>query len=146
MSWYRYRLRGWLSLGQGTCCFRLVLLHEVAHQLSDLIRLGVEPKMSGLEYMDVCVGHVPPICLRLGQLEGLVVLAPDDQKPGLVLLHPGLPPGISVDVGAVIVEEIALDLCLPRLSEESVFIGPEIGIVALHVGIVADVAGSGCRQ
>ena len=40
---------------------------------------------------------------------------------------------------SVVVEQIALDVCLAGLVQERVFVGPEIGIVLLGVRVVADV-------
>src|SRR5437870_7535916 len=53
-------------------------------------------------------------------------------------MHPRLPPGIVFDVGAIVVEEVALNLDLARLIEESKFIRPQIGVIAFHVGIASD--------
>src|SRR5438128_8065668 len=55
-------------------------------------------------------------------------------------MHPRLPPGIVFDVGAIVVEEVALNLDLARLIEESKFIRPQIGVIAFHVGIASDMA------
>src|SRR5438445_9654414 len=55
-------------------------------------------------------------------------------------MHPSLPPGIVFDVGAVVVEEIALNLDLAGLIEKSKFIRPQIGVIAFHVGIASDMA------
>jgi hypothetical protein len=50
-----------------------------------------------------------------------------------------LPLRVGVDVGAVVVEQIGLDVCLTRLVQERKFVGPEVGIVLLGVRVVADV-------
>src|SRR5258706_4519454 len=55
-------------------------------------------------------------------------------------MHPSLPPGIVFDVGAVVVEEVALNLDLAGLIEKSKFIRPQIGVIAFHVGIASDMA------
>src|SRR5437016_6720744 len=51
-----------------------------------------------------------------------------------------LPPGIVFDVGAVVVEQVALNLDLAGLIEKSKFIRPQIGVIAFHVGIASDMA------
>jgi len=60
-------------------------------------------------------------------------------------MHPSLPPGIVFDVGAVVVEEVALNLDLAGLIEKSKFIRPQIGVIAFQVGIASDMARA-CRQ
>ena len=55
-------------------------------------------------------------------------------------MHPSLPPGIVFDVGAVVVEQVALNLDLAGLIEKSKFIRPQIGVIAFHVGIASDMA------
>jgi hypothetical protein len=47
---------------------------------------------------------------------------------------------IVFDVGAVVVEEVALNLELARLIEKSKFIRPQIGVIALDVRIAAYMA------
>src|ERR1700733_1111302 len=84
--------------------------------------------------------YVPPISFRLREVEGEIILTPDHQQAWLLLAHPGLPCGISVDVGAIVVKQVALNVGLPRLTEKGRFIGPEIRVIAFHVGIVPDMA------
>ena len=73
-------------------------------------------------------------------IERQFVFAPNHQQARLVFLHPGLPLRIVFDVGAIVVEKIDLNVALSRAIEKIIFIGVEIGIVALDVGIVTDVA------
>ena len=84
--------------------------------------------------------HVAAIGLRLRGIERAFIFAPNHQQARLFLAHPGLPLGVSIHVSAVIVEEVALNVRLARLVEKIKFIGPEIRVMALDVGIVADVA------
>ena len=51
-----------------------------------------------------------------------------------------MPAGIGGDVGAVIVKKIALNIDFAGTVEKREFVVPQIGIVALEVRIVADVA------
>src|SRR5437588_10769133 len=55
-------------------------------------------------------------------------------------MHPSLPPGIVFEVGAVVVEQVALNLDLAGLVEKSKFIRPQVGVIAFHVGIASDMA------
>jgi len=48
--------------------------------------------------------------------------------------------GVGVDVRAVVIKEVALNVGLAGLVEEREFIGQKIWVVAIHVGIVSDVA------
>ena len=65
----------------------------------------------------VCVSqrwYILAIAFRLAEVEREVVLAPEHQKPGVRLLQPKLPFRIGLDIRAVVIEEIALNL---RLSQ-----------------------------
>src|ERR1700704_4225139 len=90
--------------------------------------------MTCIEDMDFGLRHVAAIILRFRKLEGQVVFAPKDEKPRLLLAHPCLPLGVGVDVRAVVVEEVALNVGLAGLIEKVKFIGPEIRVIAFHVG------------
>lgn len=118
----------------------LLLLNERPNECRDFVCFRVEREMSGIEHVHLGRGHVFAIAFRLAGIEREIVLAPDDEKLRLRLLHPRLPFRVRVDVRPVIVEEVALNLRLPRRVQECVFIGPKIGIVELNVGIVSDVA------
>src|SRR5438094_6806543 len=101
--------------------------------------------MARIEHVDFGFGHVAAIGLRLRKLEGEVVFAPEDEQPRLLLAHPGLPLGVGVDVGAVVVEEVALNLGLAGLAEKGKLIGPEIRVIAFYVWIASDMARA-CRR
>jgi len=53
-----------------------------------------------------------------------------------------LPSGIVFDVGAVVVEEVGLNVHLAGLIEKVKFVRPEIRVVACYVWVVASVAAS----
>ena len=94
--------------------------------------------MSGIEHVHFRLRHVLAITFRFAGIEREIVLAPDDEKLRLCLLHPRLPLRIGVDVRPVIVEEIALNLRLPRRVQECVFVRPKVRIVERNVRIVPD--------
>src|SRR5258707_5145527 len=96
--------------------------------------------MTTIDNMDFSIGHISPVGFRLRGVKRCLILAPNHQQARLLLTHPGLPPGIVVDVGAIVVEEVALNLDLAGLIEESKFIRPQIGVIAFHVGIASDMA------
>src|ERR1700689_3233665 len=95
--------------------------------------------MSSIYDVDFRLGNVAAIRLRLRGVERRLILAPDHQQTWLLLAHPSVPLGVSVHVGAVVVEEVALNVALAGLIEKIIFVGPEIGVMAFDVGIVADV-------
>src|SRR5438874_2517088 len=96
--------------------------------------------MPGVENMYLGVRHIVAIALRLARVEREIILAPDNQQARLLLAHPRLPLGIGIDIGAIIVEQIALNLRLPRLIQKSELVRPQIRIVAIDVRIVSDMA------
>src|SRR3989441_13271901 len=117
-----------------SCSFPL--LHEAPDELRNLIRCGIEREMTRIEYVDFGLRQVAAIGLRFRKLERQVVFAPEDEKSRLLLAHPSLPLGVGVDVRAVVVEEVALNVGLAELVEKGKFIGPEIRVIAFQVGIV----------
>src|SRR5439155_8211366 len=52
--------------------------------------------------------------------------------------HPCLPLWIGIYVGSIVIKQIALNVSLAGLVEKGKFIGPEIRVIAPHVGIVPD--------
>src|SRR5689334_594754 len=96
--------------------------------------------MTSVEDMDVRFRHVLAVAFGLAEIERKIVLAPDDKKLRLRLLHPCLPFRIGLDVRPVIVEQVALNLCLPRLIEKIKLVCPKIRVISLGVRIVPDMA------
>src|SRR5260370_29128417 len=83
------------------------LLHEGAGELRNLIRRCIECEMARIENVDFGLRHVASIGLRFRKLERQIVFAPENEKARLLLAYPRLPPGVGVDIRAVIVKEIA---------------------------------------
>ena len=79
----------------------------------DFVSCGVEGEMACVENVHVGGRHVASLGLRLGRLERQVVFAPEDEKPRLLLAHPGLPLGVGRDIRAIVVEEVALNTAWP---------------------------------
>src|SRR5258708_5519780 len=98
--------------------------------------------MAGFENVDLSGWHIFAIPLRFAKVEREVILTPDHEQAGLLLAHPRLPFRISIDIGPIVVEQVALNVGLARLVEEVEFIGPEIRVVAIEVGIVSDMSGT----
>ena len=80
-------------------------------------------------------GNVPA---RRGQTKDHA--CPGDDELWLHFPHPRLPLRISVDVSAVVVEEIALNLCLPGRVEKCMCVCPQVWIIELDIRMVSDVA------
>jgi len=121
-------------------------LHEVAHQRRGLVGVGVQREMAGVENVNLGVRHVLPIMVRLADIERRVMLAPDHQQMRPLLAHPGLPLRVGVDVRSIVVEEVGLNIRLPRSAQEREFVGPKIRVVALRIWIPAKMAGARRRQ
>src|SRR5580700_638100 len=102
--------------------------------------------MTGVENVNLSLRYIPAIGFRLREVERKIILAPDYQQARLLFAHPCLPFRISVDVSAVVVKQVALNVGLDRLTEESKFVCPEIWVIAFHVRIVADMARPRRRQ
>ena len=104
--------------------------------------------MARVEEMDLGVGHVAAVGLRLGGQEGRVVAAPRHQQRRQVRPQPLLPGRVAGDVGAVVVEQVGLDVVLARPAEEGELVGPQVRVVLLRDRAAADVAlpGGGGRE
>src|SRR5580700_6795581 len=102
--------------------------------------------MPSIDNMHLGLWHVPPIGFRLRGVKRELILTPDHQKARLVLPHPSLPFGVAGYVVSVIVEQVALNIGLAGLAKKPKLIGPEIRVIALSVGIVADMARPGRRE
>jgi hypothetical protein len=102
----------------------------------------------GVEEMDLGVGHVAAVGLRLGREEGQVVAAPRHQQRRLVRAQPFLPGRIAGDVGPVVVEQVGLEVVLARPAEEGELVGPQVRVVLARDRAAADVPlpGRGGRE
>src|ERR1017187_6099315 len=122
-------------------------MYERAYERSNSACFSIKGEVSCVEYMDLRIRHILAVALRLAEIEREIVLAPQNEELWLCLPHPRLPLGIGLDVLAVIVEEIALNLRLPRSVQKGKLIGPEIWVIELDVRIVSDVARlRGCQR
>ena len=100
-------------------CFYSLRLHEIMHQRRNLIGFRVEREVAGVENVNLGVGHILPVALRLAEIERQVMLAPDHQQTRLLLAHPGLPLGVGVDVRSIVVEEVGLNIRLSGLTRNA---------------------------
>src|SRR5262249_54438453 len=65
------------------------------------------------------------------------------EQARLSLAHPSLPSRVGFHVGPIVVKKIALNVGLPRLPEKSELVGPQVGIITVHVRVVSDVTRTG---
>src|SRR4030088_2284790 len=102
--------------------------------------------MASVEKVNLCFRQIPLVAFRFGQVKRWVELTPDHQKSWLPLTHPRLPLRVRVNVGAVVIKEVALNLRLDGLAQKGKFIRPEIRIIAPHGRIAPDMACPRRRQ
>src|SRR5579864_3251812 len=75
---------------------------EAPDQFGDPIGTRLQCEMTGVENANVSARHIPAIGFRLRAVEREIILTPDHQQARLLLAHPRLPPGVVVDVRAVV--------------------------------------------
>jgi len=102
--------------------------------------------VTGVENVNLSIRNIPAIGFRFREVERRIILTPDHEQPRLPFGHPGLPLGIPVHVRAVVVEEVALNIGLPGLAKEGKFVGPQIRVIAIDIGIGSKVARSRRRE
>jgi len=112
------------------------LADESLDQCGDFVCGGVQGEVAAIDDVDFGFGDITAVGLWLGGIERRLIPTPDHQQARLLLAHPCLPFRVGIDVGAVVVEEIALNLSLAGLINKIKFVGPEIGVMAFYVGIV----------
>src|SRR5580693_1800736 len=94
------------------CSKSFLRLHELTDKRPNFIRCRVQREMTTIDNMDFSIGHISPVGFWLRGVKRCLILAPNHQQARLLFTHPSLPPGIVFDVGAVVVEEVTLDLSL----------------------------------
>jgi len=117
--------------------------HETANEIRDFIGGCVQREVPRIKDVNLSLWNVAAVRLWLSQIKRQIVFSPHHQQARLGPLHPGLPPRIGIHIGAVVVEQIALDVSFTGLVQERAFVGPEIGIVQFRMRITSDVPGAG---
>src|ERR1700680_3153011 len=87
-------------------------LHELIYQRRNFIRFGIKSEVSCVENVNLSVRYIPAIGLTLREFELEVILAPNHQQTRLTFAHPRLPLGVGLDVRAVVIEEVTLNIHL----------------------------------
>src|SRR6476660_5421402 len=116
--------------------------YKASDQSGDFSRSRVQRKVAGVEYVHFGFGNVLAIAFRFTEIEGQIVLTPDNQEPRLFLAHPRLPFRICVYICPIVVEQITLNVSLARLTEKRKFVGPKIRVILFDVRIVSDMTRS----
>src|SRR5467141_2549040 len=115
-------------------------LHELTYQRRNIICCRIQREMTTIDNVDFGIWHISPVRFRLRGVKRCLVLAPNHQQARLLLTHPSLPPWIVFDVGAVVAEDVALNLDLAGLIEKRKFIRPQIRVIAFHARIASNMA------
>src|SRR5919109_711582 len=100
---------------------------EFANQIRDLGTMRLKGEVAGIEKMNLRVRDVALVGRGTGCDEDGIVLAPNDQRRRLALAEVGLPLRIQRDVGAVVIEQVELDLRVARAVEQRLVHRPGIG-------------------
>ena len=108
---------------------------KVPHQHSDLIGSRVQREITGLKNVDLSVRRVLAVAFGLAQVKRVDRFSPDHEQAWLLLAHPCLPFRITVHIGSIFVEQVALGLGLFGPAEKMEFIDPEIGDITFHVRV-----------
>ena len=114
-----------------------MLGHELEDQVCNLVSLFVQCEVPSVEQVDFRIRKIPPEGFRTRSDEGGVVLAPGHEGRWLVVAEPGLPFWVGRDVGWIVVEQVPLDLALPRPRQINILADPGIRIVAIRMGRAA---------
>src|SRR6266436_3241344 len=120
--------------------YSFLRLHELTYKHRNFIRFGIKSEVSSVENVNLSVRYVPAIGFRLRNVERRVILTPNHQQPRLLFAHPCLPLGVGVDVRAVVIEEVALNIHLAGRAKKGKFIGPETRGIALDTRISPSMA------
>src|SRR6266478_5494066 len=126
--------------------YSFLRLHELIYKRRNFIRFGIKSEVPCVENVNLSVRYIPAIGLRLREFEREVILTPNHQQSRLPFAHPCLPLGVGVDVRAVVIEEIALNIHLAGLAKKGKFIGPQVRVVALDVRVTPHMARPRSRE
>src|SRR5216684_5814892 len=96
--------------------YSFLRLHEPIYKRRNFIRFGIKREVSCVENVNLSVRYIAAIGLGLREFKREVILAPNHQQSRLPFAHPRLPLGVGVDIRAVVIEEIALNIHLAGLA------------------------------
>ena len=112
----------------------------------DRLTVFLKREVAAVEKVQFGLAKIALIRLRAFDGEEGVVLAPDDQDPGLMIAEIGVPLVIERDVRRVVVEKIKLDPVVAGTIEEMLVEGVGVGIDAIGImGAMSVLEISWCR-
>ena len=103
--------------------FNHMLPEEVSHQPGDLVAVGFQGEVAGVEQVKFQRLQVALVGLGPGGREDLVVLPPSDQHRRLVFAEVLLPLRIQRRVAAIAQEQVELDLVVSLAVEQELVLG-----------------------
>ncbi len=109
------------------------------HQARDLVAFVLESEVAGVEEMQLGVGKILEIGEGAGRREDVVVLSPDDERGRTALAEELLEARVEVDVSAVVVEEVELELDVSGTVEPRLVVRPRRGIDARGIAHPAEI-------
>ena len=98
-------------------------MDKASDQGGDLICSRVQCEMTSVEHVNLRVRHIVAISFRLRELERAVIPSPDHQQAWMRESQPCLPCWVGVDIGSIVVEQVASNVSLAGLAEKGKFIG-----------------------
>src|SRR5215470_11189434 len=105
------RCGGWSRRG-GCPCVTRHPLQKITHEPSHVVHSLVEREVPCVQHMHFGLWQVSLQSCYLGDVEYLIVSAPDDQRGRLPFTQPRLPRRISGKVCPIVVEKVRLDIGL----------------------------------
>src|SRR5271165_2593757 len=125
-SWARWRGRR-ASAGK---CSSLGLcdlsFEEVADQRHHFVSLVLQGEMAGVDEVKLDLRKVALVRMRPVRRENLVVLAPHDQRGRLVLAEVRLSGRIKRQVGAIVIEDVHLNVSVARTIQQRLIVNPVV--------------------
>ena len=118
-----------LSLAVCGCDF----VDEAHYAVGHFVEVIFQNEVAAIQQHKLRMWQVSQVCAGALHAENLVVLAPHDKGGELVLPERGLEAGIERQVVAVVVEEVELDLVVPRLLQEERVVDPAVRRDLPHV-------------
>ena len=100
----------------------------------------IKREVPRVEYDYLRIRYIRAVAFRLAEIKREIMLAPNYEQPWLCSPHPRLPRCVGVDVGAVVIEEVALNLRLPRRIQKGILVGPKVRIIEINIRVISDVA------
>src|SRR5688572_32774143 len=112
---------------------------EVAHQARNLCTLVLQREMSAIEQVQLRARQILEVRTCAVRREDHVVLAPHDQRRRLTLAEELLELRVQLEIRAVVVEQVELDLDIAGSVEQSLIVQPGARIDPRAIGDTVDI-------